>query len=102
MFVRTPGGGIHAWWFLKPVRATVKAVRLYTALQSSLAAELGADTAAVGAERLWRLPTAANVIYSSKRKYKLSVLLGKTALLLNWTSVFYFDFSRLLNTKVGF
>lgn len=42
-------------------------------MQSSLAAELGADSAAVGVGRLWRLPTSANVIYSSKRKYKLSI-----------------------------
>jgi hypothetical protein len=73
MMARTPSGGIHAWWFLKPVRATAKAVRLYTALQSSLAAELGADMAAVGAERLWRLPTSQNVIYSSNKRYKLSI-----------------------------
>lgn len=52
MLVRTPNGGIHAWWFLKPVRATSKAVRLYSTLQASMAAELGADPAAIGAERL--------------------------------------------------
>ena len=38
-----------------------------------MAVELGADIAAVGAERLWRLPTYRNVIYSGRRKYKLSV-----------------------------
>lgn len=73
MMVRTPSGGIHVWWFLKPVRATAKAVRLYTALQSSLAAELSADQAAIGPERLWRLPTCNNVIYSNSKKYKLSL-----------------------------
>lgn len=73
MLVRTPSGGIHAWWFLKPVRGTQKAIRLFEVLQASLAAELGADPAAVGAERLWRLPTSVNVIYSSWKKYKLSV-----------------------------
>lgn len=72
MMVPTPSGGIHVWWFLRPVRATARAVRLYTALQGSLATELGADVAAVGAERLWRLPTS-QVIYSGQRKYKLSV-----------------------------
>ena len=73
MLVRTPSGGIHAWWFLKPVRGTQRAIRLYETLHASLVAGLGADTAAVGAERPWRLPTNQNVIYSSKRKYKLSV-----------------------------
>jgi len=72
MMVRTPSGGIHTWWFLKPVRGTPKAIRLYESLQASLAAELGSDPAAVGAERLWRLPTNQNVIYSSKKKHKLS------------------------------
>lgn len=73
MLVRTPSGGIHAWWFLRPVRATPKAVRLYSALQSGMAAATGADLAAIGAERLWRLPTDANVIYSGRKKYKLPV-----------------------------
>jgi len=73
MMARTPSGGIHVWWFLKPVRATAKAARFYTALQSSLAAELGADMAAIGAERLCRLPTSQNVIYSCGKKYKLAV-----------------------------
>ncbi len=72
-FVRSPSGGAHIWWFLRPVRATPKAVRLFTTLQASMAAELGADMGAIGAERFWRLPTAGNVIYSSKRKYKLSI-----------------------------
>ncbi len=72
-FIRTPSGGIHVWWWLKPVRATPKAVRLFTALQTSMAQELGADMGATGAERFWRLPTAKNVIYSGRKKYKLSV-----------------------------
>lgn len=72
MFVRSPSGGIHTWWFLHPVRATRKAVRLYTILQKSLADELGADICAVGAERFWRMPTVDNVIYSSNKKFKLS------------------------------
>lgn len=72
MMVRTPRG-IHVWWLLKPVRGTPKAVRLYEVLQTSLAAELGADPAAVGAERFWRLPTSQNVIYSNMKKYKLSL-----------------------------
>ncbi len=72
MLVRTPSGGIHAWWFLKPVRATPRAIRLFTALQSSMAQELRADMAAIGAERFWRLPISANIIYSGSKKYKLS------------------------------
>lgn len=58
--------------FLKPVRGTSKAIRLYESLQASMAAELGADPQAVGGERLWRMPTSANVIYSNRKKYKLS------------------------------
>lgn len=73
MMVRTPSGGIHVWWCLKPVRGTSKAVRLYESLQASMAAELGADPQAVGGERLWRMPTSANVIYSNRKKYKLSI-----------------------------
>ncbi len=74
MLVRTPSGGIHAWWwFSRKVRATPKAVRLFTALQGNLASELRADTQAVGSERFWRMPTSTNVIYSGRKKYKLSV-----------------------------
>lgn len=73
MMVRTPSGGIHTWWFLKLARSTQKAIRLFEALQASLTAELSADPQAVGAERFWRLPTDQNVIYSSNKKYKLSV-----------------------------
>jgi len=73
MMVRTPSGGINIWWFLKPVRGTQKAIRLFESLQASMTYELGADPQAVGAERLWRLPTSVNVIYSSTKKYKLSI-----------------------------
>ena len=73
MIVRTPSGGLHIWWFVKPIRATKKAVILFEALQQSLAIDLGADQLAVGAERLWRLPTSNNVLYSNKKTYKLSV-----------------------------
>ncbi len=74
MMVRTPSGGIHLWWHLFPVRATDKAVKLFEALQKSLATALKGDPSAVGAERLWRMPTLDKVIYSSCARYELSEL----------------------------
>ena len=73
MLVKTPNG-LHAWWALRPVRATAKAIRLYESLQAAMAAAVGADPAAIGAERLWRMPRGADVIYSSSKKYKLATL----------------------------
>lgn len=73
MMVRTPSGGIHAWWFLEPVRATPKAVRLFEALQGSVVAAIGGDIRAVGAGRVWRMPTSESVIFSSRKTHKLSI-----------------------------
>ena len=73
MMVRTPSGGIHVWWFLSPVRAMPRAIRLFEALQESVAREIGGDVNAVGAERLWRMPSTEAVIFSSQKKHKLSV-----------------------------
>lgn len=73
MYVKTPSG-LHAWWYLRPARATAKAIRLYEALQAAMAAAVGADPAAVGTERLWRMPTGKSVIYSTSKKYKLSAI----------------------------
>lgn len=62
--IQTPSGGHHAaFFFTEPVRATVKAIRLYTAIMGHIAVDLGADTAAVGANRIFRTPTEQNLIY---------------------------------------
>lgn len=62
--VRTPSTGLHITYiFNKPVRATDKAIRLYTAIMMHMAGELGADMAAVGANRIYRTPTEENLIY---------------------------------------
>lgn len=54
--VRTPGGWHLSYFFSQPVRATTKAVRLYTAIMGHMAADLGADLAAIGANRIYRTP----------------------------------------------
>lgn len=62
--VRTPSGGHHAaYFFTKPVRATEKAERLYTAIMWHMADDLGGDLFAVGANRIFRTPTEQNLIY---------------------------------------
>jgi len=52
---KTPHG-IHCFWKLKRVRATEKALRLYSALLKSLAAALSGDTAAATPEHFMRIP----------------------------------------------
>lgn len=62
--VKTPSGGHHiAYFFTDSVRATAKAVRLYTAIMGHAAVDLGADLAAVGANRVFRTPTEQNFLY---------------------------------------
>jgi hypothetical protein len=62
--VQTPSGGHHAaFFFSKPVRATEKAERLYSAIMWHIAADLGADLCAVGANRIFRTPTEQNLVY---------------------------------------
>lgn len=62
--VRTPSGGHHvAFVFGKPVRATEKAERLYTAIMWHIADDLDADLYAVGANRIFRTPTEQNLVY---------------------------------------
>ena len=61
---RTPNGGHHAsFFFTEPVRATDKAIRLYSAIMWHIADDLGADMAAVGANRIFRTPTEQNLLY---------------------------------------
>lgn len=62
--VQTPSGGFHITYILEqPVRATEKALRLYTAIMSYIAEDLGSDQAAVGANRIFRIPTENNLVY---------------------------------------
>ncbi|MCP1312103.1 hypothetical protein [Paenibacillus tyrfis] len=62
--VRTPSGGFHiAYFFTQPVRATERAVRLYSAIMGHMAMDLGADLAAVGANRIFRTPNEQNLIH---------------------------------------
>lgn len=61
---KTPNAGHHAtFMFTEPVRATEKAIRLYSAIMWHMADDLGADMAAVGANRLFRTPTEQNLLY---------------------------------------
>lgn len=68
--VKTPSGGYHVSYFFKEnVRATPRAINLYTAIMRHIAIELGADLAAVGANRIFRTPTQENLIYFNPVKY---------------------------------
>ncbi|MBJ6361826.1 replication initiation protein [Paenibacillus sp. GCM10012307] len=61
--IRTPRGGFHvAYFFNQPVRATTRAVKLYTAIMRHMASDLGADLHAVGANRIFRTPTDQNLV----------------------------------------
>ncbi|WP_141505082.1 replication initiation protein [Paenibacillus luteus] len=60
----TPSGGHHVtFMFTEPVRATEKAIRLYSAIMWHMADDLGADKAAVGANRIFRTPTEQSLLY---------------------------------------
>lgn len=62
--VKTPSGGYHVHFFFRdPIRATKKTVRLYTAIMGHIATDLGADLAAVGANRIFRTPTEESLVY---------------------------------------
>ncbi|MEK4983606.1 hypothetical protein [Bacillus sp. FSL K6-6540] len=62
--LKTPSGGYHITYvFDQPVRATRSAVYLYTAIMRHMAEDLKSDLAAVGANRIFRLPTEENLVY---------------------------------------
>lgn len=61
--IRTPRGYHMAYIFKEPVRATERAIRLYSAIMGHMAIDLGADPAAVGANRIFRTPTVDNLVY---------------------------------------
>lgn len=73
--IRTPSGGVHVTYiFTAPVRATQKAIRLYTVIMSHMADDLGADKAAVGANRIFRTPTDQTLIYfDPEQRYNFDV-----------------------------
>jgi hypothetical protein len=68
LMVKTPNG-MHAYWKLKPVRATERAVRCYTALLRAVAVALGADLQAATPERFLRVPR--QLLYFTRTEYKL-------------------------------
>ncbi len=61
---KTPGGWHLFWVFDERIPATPKAKWLYNYIQKHMAIELGADTVAVGAERIIRIPR--NIQYFDK------------------------------------
>lgn len=62
--VRTPSGGHHVYYFFtRPIRATRKAIGLYSAIMRHMAIDLGADLAAIGANRIFRTPTDHTLVY---------------------------------------
>lgn len=62
--IQTPSGGFHVTYiFSKPVRATLKTIRLYTAIMSHIAIDIGSDPAAVGANRIFRTPSEKSIAY---------------------------------------
>jgi hypothetical protein len=68
--IKTPSGGYHvSFFFSQPVRATLRAIRLYTAILRHIAEDVGADTAAVGANRIFRTPSDETLIHFSAKTY---------------------------------
>jgi hypothetical protein len=65
---KTPNG-LHAYWKIEPVRATKKAVRLYSKLLRSVAAVVDGDPAAATPERQLRIP--GNAVYYNPTVYVL-------------------------------
>lgn len=62
--VKTPSGGHHVSYFFKEsVRATPKAISLYTAIMRHIAVDIKSDLSAVGANRIFRTPSESNLVY---------------------------------------
>ncbi len=68
LITKTPHG-LHVYWKIQRVRATKKALSLYSALLHFLAAAIGADLAAATPERFLRIPRS--ILYFSKSVYEL-------------------------------
>lgn len=73
--VQTPSGGYHVTYiFSEPIRATAKSIRLYTAIMSHIANDIGSDPAAVGANRIFRTPNEKSLIYfNPENTYKFDI-----------------------------
>lgn len=67
---KTPRG-FHVYWAITPVRATLKAIKLYEIITGLIARTVDSDTNAVGAERYVRLPR--NIQYFTGQEYDLDV-----------------------------
>jgi biotin operon repressor len=63
LIVQTPSGGYQVTWVIRAVRATKKTIRLQEAIQRHMIEDVGADTACVGVERIFRTPTDENMVY---------------------------------------
>ncbi|OHR74069.1 primase C-terminal domain-containing protein [Bacillus sp. UMB0893] len=75
MVVSTPSGGFHVYWYYNsPKRAFPKVTELYKHVQLAIAEVLSGDIQAVGAERWFRMPTAANTLYQSDNRVSFDVL----------------------------
>jgi len=66
LIVRTPSGGFHVYFMLEtPRKAYTNALQQYHRIQKAIAREIGADLNAIGAERVFRIPTIRNIVFQS-------------------------------------
>lgn len=64
--VRTPSGGFHVYFVLEtPRKAYSNTLLQYHKIQRAIAEEIGADLNAIGAERVFRIPTDENIAFQS-------------------------------------
>lgn len=69
MVVSTPSGGYHVYFILsQPRRAYRNAVQRFQTLQRAMAEAIGGDLQAIGAERIFRIPTPQNIIFRSESR----------------------------------
>lgn len=70
LVAKTPHG-LHVFWKIQRVRATAKAVKLYTAILRAVAAALGGDPQAATPEHFMRLPRC--ILEFAPREYPFAV-----------------------------
>ncbi|OUS68561.1 hypothetical protein B1748_33585 [Paenibacillus sp. MY03] len=76
MIVRTPSGGYHVYFLLNaPRKAYTNAIQTYRRIQTAIAAAIGGDRQAIGAERWFRLPTPDTLVYASEQRVSFAELL---------------------------
>ncbi|WP_213429162.1 MULTISPECIES: primase C-terminal domain-containing protein [Paenibacillus] len=74
--VKTPSGGFHVYFVLEePRKAYRNVIATYRKLQLAMASALGGDRNAIGPERLFRIPTADNIIYSTLNRVSFRQLI---------------------------